>query len=511
MSDQYTMFDNGIVGLPEAGPTADECGRIDATVRVDERRRLAYNAAAGGVANLAKVGIQFLLLPVMARLLGPAEFGVYALALPTIAFFTVLADGGLGTSLAREDETSTSVWSTAFWALLGSCVLIAVATSIGGFVLADISHEPRLPALMAFLSISFPLLALASLPAARLVRRGNLIVHSVADFVATLIGAVVAVVAAVMGAGAWALAIQYVLGFAIRTVIMNVAAFELPTFEFSVAALWPHAATGGSLIGGRLSEFAGRLFETLLFGRLFGPVALGTYTFANQTSRFLCDAAGNPLWGALYSHALREDARKIEPLHLKLSWLLAMVLFPAAALFAAAAPQVFDIVLGNRWAEAAVLVQIIVPFYALSTVAAQCGAIMLANGRNTAMFWTVTGLSAGRVLAMALGPFWGAVGVAWGIGAANVGYAAAMVLALGVTTGSGAWPLVRDVLAPLVASVVGGLLCHALIVRQPEGLGGLIASLAVGGCAFVVCMALLQGRRMISDLVAIRRIVFSRR
>ena len=167
--------------------------------------------------------------------------------------------------------------------------------------------------------------------------------------------------------------------------------------------------------------------------------------------------------------------------------------------------------LGSRWAEAAVLVRIIVPFYALSTVAAQCGAIMLANGRNAAMFWSVSGLSAGRVLAMVLGPFWGAVGVAWGIGAANVGYAIAMVLALGGTTGSSAWPLFRDVLAPLVASVVGGLVCYATIIRQPQSLGWLIASVGLGGCAFVICMALLQGRRMVSDIVAIRRIVFSRR
>jgi len=478
---------------------------------VDERRRLAYNAAAGGAANLVKVGIQLVLLPVMARLLGPAEFGLYALALPTISFFTVLADGGLGTSLAREEEAATSVWSTAFWALLASCTLIALVTIAGGVMLAHLSHQPRLAGIMALLSLSFPLLAISAPPAARLVRRGNLVVHSVGDLASTLIGASVAVALAALGAGAWALAVQYVLGFVVRCIILNAAAFEMPTLEFRLASLWPHAATGGSLIGSRLSEFSGRLVENLLFGRLFGPATLGTYTFANQTSRFLCEAAGNPLWGALYSHALREDARKVEPLHNTLSRLLASALFPAAALMVASAPQVFDIVLGPRWAQAAVLVQVLVPFYALNAVAAQCGAIMLANGRNASLFWTLTGLSAGRILAVLVGPLAGPIGTAWGVDAANAAYAAVMLTSIGATTGSSAWPLVRQLLPPLVAGAVAGAVCHELIGLRPESLAWTVTSLSLGGCAYLAGMILLQGRRLMADAFAIRRVVFSRR
>lgn len=510
---------DGATARVEASSAADAAmlpqGEGPATVAtvpdVDERRRFAFNAAAGGAANLVKVGIQLVLLPVMARLLGPAEFGLYALALPTIAFFTTLADGGLGASLAREKETSTSVWSTAFWTLLATCTLMALVTVAGGYVLAGVSRQPRLAGIMALLSLSFPLLAMTALPAARLVRRGNLVVHSVADLTSTLIGAGVAVSLAALGAGAWSLAVQYVLGWMVSCAILNAAAFERPTFEFRVASLKSHAATGGSLVGSRLSELFGRQVENLLFGRLFGAVTLGSYTFANQTSRFLCDAAGNPVWGALYSHALREDARKVEPLHTTLSRLLASALFPAGALLAASAPQVFDVVLGPRWASAAVLVQIMVPFYALNSVAAQCGAIMLANGRSASLFWALTGLSAGRILAVLIGPLAGPIGIAWGIDAANAAYAVAMFAAIGATTGASAWPLVRELLPPLAASALAGAVCHTLIVLRPESLAWTVASLGLGGCAFVLGMMLVQGRRLMADAFAIRRIVFTRR
>jgi PST family polysaccharide transporter len=498
--------------LPPPEPDAGLATAVPASPPVDERRRFAFNAAAGGAANLVKVGVQLLLLPVMARLLGPAEFGLYALALPTISFFTTLADGGLGASLAREKETETAVWSTAFWTLLASCTLMAVVAIGGGFVLADVSGQPRLAGIMALLSLSFPLLALTALPGARLVRRGNLVVHSVADLVSTTIGASAAVGLALLGAGAWALAFQYVLGWSVTCLILNAAAFERPTFEFHLAALKPHAATGGSLIGSRLSELFGRQVENLLFGRVFGAANLGSYTFANQVSRFLCEAAGNPIWGALYSHALREDARSIEPLHATLSRLLASALFPVAALLAASAPQVFDVVLGSRWAPAAAIVQIVVPFYALNVVAAQCGALLLANGRSGSLFWALSGLSAGRIVAVAVGGFLaGPLGVAGGRGAANTAYAAAMFAAIGPVTGTRPWSLLSALLPCLAASTVAGVVCHTLIGLRPEGLAWTVASVGLGGVTFLAALMMLQGRRIIADAFAIRRVVFSRR
>ena len=72
------------------------------------QRRLALNAIAGGGANFIKIGIQLVMLPLMAHLLGPSEFGLYALALPTISFFMIFrprrARGLVGARIARRDD-----------------------------------------------------------------------------------------------------------------------------------------------------------------------------------------------------------------------------------------------------------------------------------------------------------------------------------------------------------------------------------------------------------------------
>ena len=114
-------------------------------------RRLGVNAIAGGAANFMKIGVQLIMLPLMAHLLGPSEFGLYALALPTISFFMILADGGLAASMAREPSDATTVWSTAFWLTLLVGVALAGVVVGWGFLLGALMHEPRVTKLMALL------------------------------------------------------------------------------------------------------------------------------------------------------------------------------------------------------------------------------------------------------------------------------------------------------------------------------------------------------------------------
>src|SRR5882757_752409 len=150
-------------------------------------RRMAFGAIAGGVVNILKAVLQLLLLPVMARLLGPNEFGLYALALPTISLVTLLADGGLGATLAREQESSSLIWSSAFWALLVMGTTLAIGSTLFGSLLGYLAQQPRLPAMIALLSLSLVFLTLSVVPGARLTRRKNLALGAGADLASTVI------------------------------------------------------------------------------------------------------------------------------------------------------------------------------------------------------------------------------------------------------------------------------------------------------------------------------------
>lgn len=474
-------------------------------------RRMAFGAIASGVVSIVKAVLQLLLLPVMARLLGPSEFGLYALALPTISLVTLLADGGLGSSLVREQESSTLVWSSAFWALQVMGITLAAGSAIFGIFLGYVAQQPRLPGLIALLSVSLVFLTLAVVPWARLTRRKNIGVGAFTDLVSTIIGAVVAVILAYYGAGAWSLAAQYVITYAVRALIFNLAVFQLPEARFNFSVLRPHLVSGGILIASRMSEYAGRAAENFLLDRIFGTALLGSFTFANQVSKFATNSAANMSWGALYVQALTEDKDKIVVLHRQLCRLLGVAIFPATFIGAAAAPELVSLLLGPKWVDLAFLLRVFLPLYAFSAICAQTSPILLAYGRFDLQFWVTLGLTVARIAAVGFGFWVGLTGAVYGIAVGTLIYCTAMLIIPAKVTGCQPLPVLSGLVRPAVSSVIGAIAYLFTIDALPSGLVSTLACLGLGLLTYGLMMLLIDRKAMIQDWSSARRIIAPRK
>jgi PST family polysaccharide transporter len=480
-------------------------GRASAPVSSD--RKLAFGAIASGTVNVVKVGLQLLLLPVMARLLGPDEFGVYALALPTVSFVALLADGGLGQTLAREPETSSEVWSSAFWFLLLAGCVLALAASTFGVFLGHIVQQPRVSAMIALLSLSLLFLVLSVPAAARLTRRRNLGVGAAAELAANLIGAVIAVALAISGAGAWSLVAQYLATYAVRAVVLNLNAFEMPQLAFSMSSIRPHMASGGLLIGTRLTEYIGRVGENVLIDRIFGTALLGSFTFANQISRFATETVGNVSWAALYVQALTADRASIADIHRRLCRMLAGILFPATFLAAAAAPELIDALLGPKWSGLSLLLRILLPISALQVIAVQAGPILLAIDRFEIFFGCSVGLGIARLAAVCAGPWIGLASVVAAMAAVTLLYFAVLVMLSAPLTGCRVSPLLRGLAGPALSSLVAAGACLAMLHWLTPNLAATLVSLAAGLAVFTAAMFVVDRKGLTDDWNVVRRLM----
>ena len=78
-----------------------------ATERGPQRRlarlhRTSIGALALSASSALRLGLQLAMLPILARLIGPAEYGLVAMAMPFILFANVLSDGGMSLALGRR-------------------------------------------------------------------------------------------------------------------------------------------------------------------------------------------------------------------------------------------------------------------------------------------------------------------------------------------------------------------------------------------------------------------------
>jgi len=470
-------------------------------------RKLAVGAAAMGVTNVLKTLVQVLMIPVMARLLGPAEFGLYALALPTVAFLVTLAAAGLGSSLAREPTSDSELWSTAFWFLCGLGLLAIGAVTAGAQVIALLAHQPRLPGVMAALSISILCLTLCVLPSARLTRAGRFDVYALCDFASNMVGAGLGLTLALNGAGVWSLVWQYVSAFAVRALILNIAAPQLPRLRFRLSRLTTHLAVGGSIAGGNVADFAGKLVEGAIISRTSGASVLGVFSFSNQIPRFLSGAIANPIWASLYYHALRNDGDETLNIYYRLTRLMAILLFPMSFIIAAAMPQLAHLFLGPKWVQSIPVIQILLPTTAFTFIGAQSGPILYARGRSRLQFLNIIALAMARVGSVSAIPVIGLAGAALAIGMANIGYGLIGILVPRSTLKSSARAVFAGMAGPFICASSAAAMCILLLGLRPVGVVWTFACLGAAGLGYALALLAFDRRRVGRDIDAVRSLM----
>jgi len=445
-----------------------------------DARRMATNVVVGWIANIVKVCVQLVMIPLMARLLGPAEMGLYALTVPIMSFVFQLADAGLGSSLAREPADHHRIWSSAFWALQAMGIVLTLGVAGSGFIIAAFAHQPRLPAVMIALSTIFLMVAASVLPTARLTQKGRLAFAPVADMVGNLLGAGLGVYCAISGYGVWSMVAQYVSAYFFRTIVLNIAEFYLPRFHFDIEGLKTHVQMGGAITVTRLIDFGGRIIENTQIARVLGAVALGSFGFANQVSRFLCESASNSIWANLYYAGLHGDEAGIRTALMRLSRLLGLVLFPVCGITAAAATTVLPHLLGQKWAGAAWPLAILCAFTPFSVLGSLTSAILYAKGYSRVPVWGTVFQSVGRLAVVMAAPWLGLNITCLGLGLVLAAQGGGLVLFTRDVIGHSAKQFMRYLCWPLFFSVVGSGLVYLALHTDPNPL-----IIGLSGVAFV--------------------------
>jgi len=464
------------------------------------QNRLAMSAVIMAVCNVAKVGLQLVMTPTLAHLLGPSNYGLYALAQPSILFVMMLADAGLGQSLAREPEAHTKVWSSAFWLLLLLGVVLALGVAGWSFPLAMFTRQPNLPVVMTALSACIVLLTVTVPPSARLTRRGRIEAYSLVDLAANLISAAVAVGMALAGAGVWSLVGQMLCLYAVRAVGTNVLAFQRPRLEFDWRAVAPHTMLGGGIVLTKFIDSLGRLLEATVVGRRFGPSGLGMYSLAGQAAWSVVQGVNNPTGTMLYAHAIRADAlEEVRLLYLRLVRVTALLTLPATMIVAALAPLLAASLLGRAWqGQAPLLLAMIFPSQALGTLCQLGGAVLYAQGRARSQVWLSLINALLRVSAVTL-PFGGLPALAIGIAVANVLYAVCGLINNRIQLGWRIRDTVQVTAGPALASCAAAAAAYFVSRIAPWDLLGLIVAACAGGLVFCVVLAVIDFERLKSD------------
>jgi lipopolysaccharide exporter len=367
-------------------PADVHVGMSDDTQTAEELRAAAMHGVRWS--SIARPLTEILLLGsmvVLARLISPAEFGRYAVALIAQELASIITSEGVGSALVQQKVASREHLQTGMaLGLLAGLALTVLLLAGAGLVIDPIfgARTAQFVRLVAPLSL---VSAFGLVPMAVLRRRMAFRRLSEIEVLNSFVRAAVCIALALAGLGGEALVLGVLAGvFAMTVVACLSVPPPLPRLHRKAARELmgyggPASMAACSWVGFRNVDYAivGARLGALQTGLYFRAYTLAV-EYQSKVSVVMTQV-GFPVL------ARSESANELTDLHRQMVRLLTIVLFPLLVLLAIVAPVLVPFMFGARWTGAVVPVQILALGGASTLVINGVGTVLMATGRARAL------------------------------------------------------------------------------------------------------------------------------
>jgi O-antigen/teichoic acid export membrane protein len=292
---------------------------------------------------------------VLARVLGPAAFGTFAVAL--VALLAMLSVNELGISLAvvRWPDDPSRIIPTVATLATGFSLIVFALVQIAAPYFAEAMGDPAATGPVRVLALSVLINGVVSTSAAMMQREFQQGRKAIADQVDNWLGAVISLGLAFAGWGAMSLAIGRVCGSLAGGALLIAFSPARLRFGFDREIARRLLRFGLPLAGASLVVFAVGYADQIVVGSVLGPVALGFYVLAVNLSNWPIAVFSQPVRSVVPAAfaRLQHDRPTLNRAFLATAGLLVGLTLPVCLLLSGAAPALIDFVYGSEWAAAA--------------------------------------------------------------------------------------------------------------------------------------------------------------
>lgn len=480
---------------------------IDATMGAPTSggTRRALGAVILTGSNAIRLVVQLAMLPVLARLVGPAEYGLVALAVPLVLFCNMLSDGGLGHALARRRDVTPELESTVFWYAGAIGVALALTACALAWPAAALLREPRLAMLVVALS---PVLAMSGFTAAanaRVIREGRFGIFAIGDLISVTLSSAAALSAALAGWGAWSLVAQQLVLWGCKFVWVGSRAGVQVRRVFRPSLAGDLLRFGRDTIGSNIADFVTRNAGNVIIGGALGSLTLGWYAMAYQIARIPDLLISGPVGLFVFTavgHVAERGREALRILSLSTLRLAITVLAPVFCGLALVSDLAVEVVLGAKWAPAAPVLSALCAAGLAFSVCSVIASMFMGLGRSSLQLRLSAAAGVATVAVVALSVHQGLQFVAWALALVTVSLGLAYVAVLAKVLDL---PRLRLAACGIPAAAGAAAMTVALLSLRPllAGLPSylqLVLLVAVGGGAYLAPVLLVWAKLLRSDL-----------
>jgi PST family polysaccharide transporter len=377
-------------------------------------RKSLRSGAISIVSKGLNVLIQLLSTVILARLLEPEDFGLFAMVSALTGFAPALIDLGTKDAAVQKSHITNDEISALFWLSAAIGAGLSVLVALCAPLVASFYGESQLEKITLVWAPLFLLSALSNQHIALLRRALMFQKIGIIEVVANLAGAAWAIGLALTGYGYWALVLRPILTSIVTLVGVGLTCRWVPKFPRYSAGVKEMLKFGAHITAFATIDYIGRALDRVALGYTSGAQSLGHYQNASL-------AYENPLTIVnipLHSVAVASLSKLRDNLdELRKSWNTALsslcfFAMPAFVMLAVTGPDVVVLVLGEKWFYAGTLLSVIALRGPANVVERTQGWLHVASGRSDR--WTRWGIVSFcvQVIALLCGLPFGAMGIA---------------------------------------------------------------------------------------------------
>ena len=446
---------------------------------------------------------------ILARLLAPEVFGVYAIALATLVILTSMNELGVSLAIVRWQGDPARPARTATTIAIVTSFLMYALTFIAAPVVADYLNTPEATAVIRVLTIAVVIDGFSSIPNALLERAFLQNRRIVADVTGIVFNGVVAIGLALAGFGPLAIALGILAGNLVASALIIVLAPSRPLPGFKRDDARALLAVGLPLAGASLLVFVLLNVDYFVIASVVGAEFLGLYLLAFNVSSW----SPNLFTVAIRSVSIPAFSRLApspERLHSRFAQifgLLMTVAIPVAVLVGVLARRIIVVLYGSEWVPAASALAILATLGVARVGLDLCYDFFVAVGRSRTVLWLQALWVAALIPTMLVGTRMG--GIEGAAVAHIVVVVTIMVPAFSYALHRAEMPL-RPLAVALRRPAVVSFVTLATVLMVDSAMTTDLVALVAGGLAGILVYASLvlpwrQGRDAVTDVLGLAR------
>lgn len=311
--------------------------------------------------SIASQGVTFIIGIVLARLLSPSEFGTLGIAMIFVGLFNKFVDCGFSSALIRKKDVSQTDYNTAFiFNISASFVLYFLCFCLSPlfsrfFDNSDLNHVLRWMSLVIIID------AIGIIQKTRLIKSIDFKTQTKISLISSITSGTIGVIAATQGCGVMSLVYQQLCRQTLNTLLLWTYNKWRPQLEFSLKSFKEQFSYGVNLLVSGLIDYGFNEAASFVVGKVNTPATLGQYSRARQFSSIFSSNFSSIMERVTFPvlSKFQDDKQLLGIQYKRIVKCIMLISGFFMVTLACTAESVVLILVGNKWTEAILYLQII--------------------------------------------------------------------------------------------------------------------------------------------------------